>query len=80
MGSFLVPGFVVSRVADNVAGTVQFILTQLNPTPAVNGSGVLFTILFRAKAASISALSFTRVESRESKRGVNSGRRGGWYG
>ena len=59
-GSFLAHDFVVSRDADNVAGTVQYILTQLNPTSAVDGSGVLFTILFRAKAASISPLSFTR--------------------
>ena len=60
-GSLLAHDFVVSRDADNVAGTVQYILTQLNPTSAVDGSGVLFTILFRAKAASISPLSFTRV-------------------
>jgi hypothetical protein len=61
-GSFLAPDFVVSRDADNAAGTVQYILTQLNPTPAVNGNGILFTILFRAKAASNSALTFTHVQ------------------
>jgi hypothetical protein len=61
-GSFLSPDFVVSRDADNIAGTVQYIVTQLNPTPAVDGTGVLFTILFRAKAASNSALTFTRVD------------------
>jgi hypothetical protein len=62
-GDLLATDFVVSRDADNTAGTAKYVLTQINPTPPVNGSGVLFTILFRAKSpATASSLTFTRVQ------------------
>ena len=38
-------------------------MTQINPTPPATGSGVLFTISFRARsAAPVSALTFIRTE------------------
>jgi hypothetical protein len=32
-----VPNFVVSNAADNTAGTIAYVVTQLNPTPPVSG-------------------------------------------
>ena len=62
-GSFLSPDFVVSREADNAAGTLEYAMTQAAPSLPVSGSGVLFTIRFRAKSsATASALDFTQAE------------------
>lgn len=62
-GSFISPDFVVSREADNTAGKLEYTMTQVNPSLPVSGSGVLFTILFRAKsAAAASALVFTQTD------------------
>ena len=61
-GGFLSPDFVVSREADNVAGTLEYAVTQVSGSP-VSGSGVLFTILFRAKStAADTALTFTQTD------------------
>ena len=61
-GGFLSPDFVVSREADNAAGTLEYAMTQVGGSP-VSGSGVLFTIFFRAKAtATDSALTFTLTD------------------
>ena len=49
-GGFLKPDFVVRNVADNRAGTLQYVATQLNPTPPANGGGVVLLIKFRGKA------------------------------
>ena len=46
-GNFLSPDFVVRNQADNQAGTVEFVVTQLDPSPARSGSGTLFTVSFR---------------------------------
>lgn len=63
MGSFLSPDYVVSRDADNSAGVTRYALTQLAPTPPASGSGILFTILFRARSESTAApLTFAQVE------------------
>lgn len=62
-GGFLSPDFVVRREADNAGGTLEYAVTQASPSQPVSGSGVLFTILFRAKsAAAASALVFTRTD------------------
>lgn len=59
-GGFLAPPlFYIALIADNTAGTVHYAATQLNPTPAVDGSGVLASVKFRAKSAGTSALHFT---------------------
>lgn len=54
-GELLSPDFVVRNQADNAAGTVWFAMTQLNPSEAVTGSGVVLTVLFRGKAAGASS-------------------------
>jgi hypothetical protein len=43
------PDFVVSNVADNVAGTIEYVVTQLAPTPPCNG-GVVATAEFMCAA------------------------------
>lgn len=59
-GGFLAPPlFYLALSADNTAGTMHYAATQLNPTPAVDGSGVLARVKFRAKSAGSSALHFT---------------------
>ena len=50
-GDFLSPDFVVQYRADNQAGKVEFVVTQLNPSPAKSGSGALLTVPFRGLAA-----------------------------
>ena len=62
-GSFLAPGFVVHDAADNTAGSLEYAVSQVAPSLPVNGSGVLFTIRFRAKSvATASTLTFTLAE------------------
>ena len=51
-GAFPKPDFVARNVADNQAGTLRYAVTQVNPTEPVSGSGVIFTVQFRAKAPS----------------------------
>ena len=46
-GSFISPDFVVRNQADNQAGKVEFVVTQLNPRPARSGNGTLLTVSFR---------------------------------
>ena len=46
-GSFITPDFVVRNQADNQAGKVEFVVTQLNPSPARSGNGTLLTVSFR---------------------------------
>lgn len=59
-GGFLAqPLFYIARSADNTAGTAHYAATQLNPTPAADGSGALASVKFRAKSAGSSALHFT---------------------
>ena len=45
-GEFPWPDFVVSRTADNEAGTIRYVVTQLSPRTPVSGRGVLATITF----------------------------------
>ena len=61
-GDFLRPDFVVRNVADNEKGTLRYALTQVNPTQPVSGTGVIFTVQFRGKAAGETALTLAPVE------------------
>jgi hypothetical protein len=61
-GDFLRPDFVVRNVADNEKGTLRYALTQVNPSQPVSGTGVLFTVQFRGKAAGETALTLAPVE------------------
>jgi hypothetical protein len=59
-GPFLDPGFTVYNFADNEAGMVRFTMTQLNPSPAKSGNGVLFYIKLRAINPGRSAIKITK--------------------
>lgn len=48
LGSFLSADLVVRNVADNAAGTVHVVFTQLNPAAPASGTGDLFSVTFRA--------------------------------
>lgn len=48
VGTFLSPDFVIRDSIDNASGSVHYAVTQLNPSPARDGDGILFTIEFRA--------------------------------
>ena len=43
-GTFLKPDFVVRNTADNGSGTLQYVVTQVNPTQPATGSGVVLTL------------------------------------
>jgi len=66
-GNFLQNTFVAQNEADNAAGTIIYALTQLNPQPAANGSGILAIISFRAKAVGNSdpTFTFTQLANRD---------------
>jgi hypothetical protein len=49
-GEFLKPDFLVRNTSDNQAGTLHYVITQVNPTPPVNGTGVVLSIQFLGKA------------------------------
>ncbi|HLF25998.1 MAG TPA: cohesin domain-containing protein [Anaerolineae bacterium] len=55
-GSFPQPDFLVRNTADNQAGTLQYVTTQVNPTLPVKGSGLVFSIQVRGKALGQSAV------------------------
>jgi hypothetical protein len=61
-GDFLRPDFVARNVADNEKGTLRYALTQVNPTEPATGTGVLFTVQLRGKAAGETALTLAPVE------------------
>lgn len=48
-GPFPQPDFLVRNTADNAAGTLQYVATQVNPTPPVNGAGIVLSIQFLGK-------------------------------
>ena len=48
-GDFIKPDFLVRNIADNQKGTLQYVITEVNPTPPANGSGTVVSILVRGK-------------------------------
>jgi hypothetical protein len=48
-GNFIQPDFVVFNTADNEAGSLQYVTTQVNPTPPANGKGVVISIQVKGK-------------------------------
>lgn len=60
-GSFLAPDFTAQNRVDLEAGTIDFAISQMAPTEAVSGSGVLATITFKGKASGTSDLNFSSV-------------------
>ncbi len=62
-GDFLKPDFVVQNQADNQAGTLQYVITQMNPSPPANGSGIVLEIMVRGKTrAQTSPFTITHAE------------------
>jgi len=54
LGTFVTPDYVPQNSADNSAGTIAVVVSQVAPSTAANGSGALLTISFRGKAAGVS--------------------------
>jgi hypothetical protein len=54
-GAFLKPDFTVRNLADNQAGTLRYVVTQLKPTAPASGKGMLLSIQFRGKVAGSSS-------------------------
>ncbi len=52
LGVFLDSGFVVLNAADNLTGTLRFVMTQLNPSEPKSGTGALIVIRLRGKQVS----------------------------
>ena len=48
-GDLIKPDFVVRNGADNAAGTLHYVVTQINPTEPASGSGTVFAIQFRGR-------------------------------
>ncbi|MGB8644399.1 MAG: cohesin domain-containing protein [Anaerolineae bacterium] len=48
-GDFIKPDFVVRNTVDNQKGTLQYVVTQTNPTPPATGTGVVLLIPVRGK-------------------------------
>ncbi len=62
LGNFLSPDFVQQNNADNSLGAIVCVVSQMAPSTAVSGSGVLFTITFRSKAQGVSPIQFTDLK------------------
>ena len=60
-GPFLKPDFVVRNTADNTAGTLQYVITQVNPTSPASGTGVVLAFQVRGRQAGETPISFESV-------------------
>jgi hypothetical protein len=61
-GPFLAPGFSMKQI-DNISGTARYIMTELNPSVPVTGSGVLFYLQLRGRILGASTpLTITKVD------------------
>lgn len=56
-GGLIQADFVVQKIFDNTAGTVDYAVAQINRAPA-NGNGTLFEIVFRAKTSGQAQIRF----------------------
>jgi LysM repeat protein len=54
LGTFISPDYVPQNTADNNAGTIECVVSQVAPSTAANGSGALLTISFRGKSTGVS--------------------------
>lgn len=55
------PDFVVTNLANNTAGTIQYVVTQLNPTPAISGNCAVVHIRFKTLQETSTAVRFTNL-------------------
>jgi hypothetical protein len=59
-GAFLKPDFVVRNQVDNTTGTLDYVITQLRPTPSASGAGIVMRVHFLGKTQGTSSkLTFT---------------------
>lgn len=58
----LSPDFIIRREADNVAGTVWYAATQINPSPPASGSGALFSFTFITLAEGLTDVTVTAYQ------------------
>jgi LysM repeat protein len=56
LGTFISPDYVPQNTADNNAGTIECVVSQVAPSTSANGSGALLTISFRGKSAGLSSI------------------------
>ncbi len=61
-GGFLKANFPVQNTFDNVAGTVDYAVAQIDGMPA-NGSGILLEVVFRAKASGEAPVRFRSTQA-----------------
>lgn len=61
-GVFPQPDFVALNAADNSAGALRYVVTQVNPTPPAGGGGVVFSFQVRGRANGVSPLRIDLVE------------------
>ncbi len=62
LGTFLDPGLLLFNEVDNTAGTISFAMSQVNPSEAKNGNGVLLVVTFNGLKAGVSDLKVTKLE------------------
>lgn len=60
-GNFLSPDFVAQNQVNTTTGMIDYAIAQMPPHAAVNGTGTLANITFKAKAAGTSALTLVTV-------------------
>lgn len=60
-GDFVKPDFAVRNTVDNAAGTLQYVITQVNPTEPATGAGIVLSIQFRGKM--LGAQSTLKIDS-----------------
>jgi hypothetical protein len=61
-GDFIKPDFLVRNEADNQAGTLIYVATQVNPTLPATGSGAVLSIQLRGLKMGKSAFTITSVQ------------------
>ena len=61
-GLFPQPDFVALNAADNSAGALRYVVTQVNPTSPATGGGAVFTFQVRGRANGVSPLRIDLVE------------------
>ena len=62
LGSFLSPDFIIKNEVDNSAGTTWYATTQLNPAPAVSGSGSIVRLYLKGVTAGTFSILFDYVK------------------
>jgi hypothetical protein len=68
LGTMPRPDFVQANTADNIAGTIQYVVIQMGGTPST-GSGTVARIRIRGKANGVTSLVFTHHELASSEAG-----------